>query len=199
MPRNTFKPVHGHAIRAGRSATYRAWESMLGRCQRPTAGGYEFYGGRGITVCERWQSFDAFLSDMGERPDGMTLDRIDPNGHYEHGNCRWASRATQDVNKRSTRRITRQGRTQSLMEWSVELGLRYATVLDRLNSGWPVEMAFAEPSRSNPWQPQEDALIRAFYPEEGPDVASRLPDRTRVAVEKRAQILRVRALHRRRA
>lgn len=74
---------------------------MKGRCYTPTDAKFQHYGGRGITVCERWlNSFENFLSDMGERPPGLTLDRIDTNGNYEPGNCRWATPLVQSRNRR---------------------------------------------------------------------------------------------------
>jgi hypothetical protein len=84
-------------------STYRSWDAMLQRCNNPKNTRYKYYGGRGISVCERWRLFINFLADMGERPPGTTLDRIDPNGNYEPGNCRWATQSQQIKNRRHAR------------------------------------------------------------------------------------------------
>lgn len=98
---------HGKSGAKGkRSRAYSSWSNMKNRCLCSTAQDFKYYGGRGIKVCERWLTFDNFLADMGEPPDGLTLDRIDPDGNYEPKNCRWASRATQSQNRRNVRRVS---------------------------------------------------------------------------------------------
>lgn len=99
---------HGHAGngREGRSPTYNSWRAMIARCTYAAHPRYGDYGGRGIRVCERWRRFDAFLADMGERPPELTLDRIDADGHYEPGNCRWADKQTQRWNRRTIIPVT---------------------------------------------------------------------------------------------
>jgi hypothetical protein len=103
----------------GRSKTpeYRVWSHMIGRCLNPTDGDFAEYGGRGIDVAAAWRSFEAFLADMGPRPVGTSLDRIDVNGNYEPGNCRWATAQEQANNRRTRRLATHCGNGH---EWSDE-------------------------------------------------------------------------------
>lgn len=96
--------THGQTANGVKSPTYRTWIAMNRRCHDQKATNYGWYGGRGIYVCPRWRdSFDAFLADVGERPSGLTLDRIDNNGHYEPGNVRWATHKQQSLNRRPRR------------------------------------------------------------------------------------------------
>ncbi len=94
------KTIHGHTRRGKRSSTYDRWSHMIQRCENHKNKEYRWYGARGIKVCERWHEFSNFLADMGEAPDNLTLDRIDPNGNYEPNNCRWITQYEQTNNTR---------------------------------------------------------------------------------------------------
>lgn len=132
-------PTHG----ATRTPEFAAWQSMLHRCRNPNNRFYSHYGARGIRVCERWtEAFENFLADMGPRPAaGMSLDRINNDGNYEPGNCRWATSATQGANKRNNRRLEFNGETLTLSQWSRRTGLAKNTIRNRLGAGWPLQEA----------------------------------------------------------
>lgn len=122
---------------------------MIQRCENPNATGYERYGGRGIQVCERWRTFENFYAGMGERPEGMTLDRIDVDGNYEPSNCRWATDREQTRNASHNHRLTYGGETLTVAEWAEKTGLPYGVIYDRLRDGWTVEDVLTTPIQSN--------------------------------------------------
>lgn len=93
--------IHGHARRTQRTPTYTVWKGMHQRCTNPKSSVYKYYGGRGISVCARWDNFENFLADMGERPKGLSIDRIDNDGDYQPKNCRWATQSMQVSNRRN--------------------------------------------------------------------------------------------------
>ena len=127
---------------------YLCWASMIRRCRNPHYKQYDDYGGRGITVCERWNDFAFFLADMGPRPSLQhSIDRIDNDGDYEPSNCRWATRLEQQRNSRVTRHLTYQGRTQALAAWAIEIGVPRRTLHNRINHNWSVERALTTPAR----------------------------------------------------
>lgn len=143
--------AHGHArsrASGGPSPEYRVWRSMLNRCTNPKAVDWARYGGRGVTVCARWaQSFDAFLEDMGPRPAGSSIDRINNDGNYEPGNCRWSTPLEQGQNRRTSRLVTYDGLTLTATEWSRRLGGHLQIVHSRLDAGWSIADAVTRPPR----------------------------------------------------
>jgi hypothetical protein len=133
--------------------TYRIWQQMKTRCLNPNHWGYVWYGAKGITVCSRWaEDFAAFLADMGECPPDMSLDRIDGDRGYEPGNCRWASRTTQNNNRgQFNLRVTLDGVTRTLSEWCRIRGINYGTARYRLMLGMlPEEILSTELKQPGP-------------------------------------------------
>jgi hypothetical protein len=127
------------------SPEWTAWQSMRARCSNPNAAGYADYGGRGITVAPVWETFEQFYADMGPRPERHSLDRIDVEGNYAPGNCRWATQKTQCRNKRKTVALTARGKTQSLQDWADETGMLPVTLYKRYLAGWGHEDAIFAP------------------------------------------------------
>ena len=133
------KYKHGIA----KTYAYRSWKGMLQRCYNSKNARYKDYGGRGIIVCERWKHLENFLEDMGERPKGLTIERIDNNKGYSPDNCKWATWKEQNRNRRSNHLVTYQGETKCLIEWAEALGIKYHILSNRLNRlGYSPEVAF---------------------------------------------------------
>lgn len=130
----TERATHGHT-RGGHSPTFSVWRSMHARCSNPKHPSYQNYGGRGVKVCESWKAFEAFLDDMGARPEGMTLDRIDNDGSYCKENCRWISMKENSNNRRNNRLLTLHGKTHTVSQWAALTGLNESTIRARLFRG----------------------------------------------------------------
>lgn len=134
---------HGHNCSPDeRTSEYNSWAAMLARVRNPNNPRWKHYGGRGITVCEEWEDFAAFLSDMGLKPGkGYSIDRIDNNGNYEPSNCRWATVEQQLENRENLHRFTFYGMTKTIKEWSEISGNSPKTIHSRLEKGWPPKFA----------------------------------------------------------
>lgn len=129
------------------TSTYETWAAMKQRCSNPKTRSYADYGGRGITVCDEWQSFDLFFADMGEKPEGTSIDRIDVEKGYFKENCRWATPVQQARNRRNTRKYEWGGESFSLGYLSDMHNIDVRRVQQRLNAGWDLEKALMAPVR----------------------------------------------------
>lgn len=129
---------------------HRVWIGMNSRCSNPKLANYANYGGRGIKVCERWKSFENFVADMGIRPEGYSIDRINNDGDYEPSNCRWATTKQQLNNKRVNRILVLNGESRTIAEWSEKLGIGWYTIRSRVDRyGWTIEKALTTPVKSS--------------------------------------------------
>jgi hypothetical protein len=141
--------IHGHRsdYRKGvdKSPEYQHWLAIKSRCENPKDKDYARYGARGIYVSSEWQSFERFVADVGKRPEGMTIDRVDNDGPYAPWNWRWATDEVQANNRRTTVMLTFAGVTKSLTNWAKEVGLTRNTIYLRIASGWSVEKALTTP------------------------------------------------------
>lgn len=126
--------------------TYARWKSMMARCHNPNATNYKYYGALGITVCEQWHNFTAFLNDMGECASrSMTLDRKENSKGYEPGNCQWVTQAEQNKNRSCCVILTFNGITQNVTDWAEFVGMSSNALSQRLYLGWCVERALTQP------------------------------------------------------
>jgi hypothetical protein len=135
-----------------RKPEYKSWTGAIARCYDVNNDSYEDYGGRGIAVCPRWldeeQGYSNFLEDMGPRPKGTSLDRVDNGESYSPKNCRWATTKEQARNRRSSMMLTFNGETLAAAAWADRTGLSRACITQRINRGWSVEMALTRPANS---------------------------------------------------
>lgn len=150
----SMRKKHGYGAKGRQSPEYSSWKCMKDRCERSSNAGYKNYGGKGVKICERWQTFINFLSDMGMKPTPKhTIDRIDNAKGYEPGNCRWATMKEQQRNRSNNRMITFRGETKCLSEWEEIVGGSGQNVRSRLRIGWSIERAITQKIQSKTPKP----------------------------------------------
>ena len=145
-----FHYVHGAKNRTKKrvrpSPEYTSWAGMKNRCTNKSNKDYKNYGGRGISVCIRWDiSYENFLADMGQKPKGFEIERIDNNGNYEPANCKWVSKKENANNRRTNRILIHNGVSMNLTQWAGKLGIHPSTLYSRLRSGWSIERTLTIP------------------------------------------------------
>lgn len=144
--RNKIRSTH----RMVKTSEYGAWAAMKSRCINPEHANYPSYGGRGITICDSWKtSFESFYADMGPKPKGMSIDRIDNNKGYCKENCRWATASEQQNNRRVNHWMTFQGQTKTISQWASYLGVNLKTLITRVCTlKWSDEKALSTPIKT---------------------------------------------------
>lgn len=141
--------THGRS----KSAEYRIWTHIIGRCDNKTDASYKNYGGRGIRVCRRWRTFENFLADMGERPSNKhTIERVKNDRNYSPANCVWATRLMQNRNRRGNRMITFDGRKRLIVELAEEFGIAPRTLRKRIDKGIPIGIALRKGRLPSDWK-----------------------------------------------
>lgn len=139
------RPRHGATVGYCPTPEFNSWRGMIGRCTNPNHASYRIYGGRGISVSERWLKFECFLADMGKRPSGHSLERLRSDRGYEPGNCVWATAKQQARNTRRNRTITINGVSRLLVEWCDLYCIPSSLVCNRIAAGWSEEAAVVTP------------------------------------------------------
>ena len=140
--------VHGFGARKKRTAEYQIWMGIRSRVNNPNHKNSKEYKERGIAICPRWNSFENFISDMGNKPTPKhTIERINNAGNYDPENCRWATRSEQARNRRSNVMLTYKGETLCVIEWCERIGIEFCTLISRVSRGWTDERAITTPVR----------------------------------------------------
>lgn len=134
-----------HGLSKTEPKTFHVWRGMRARCEKQYHKSYDDYGARGIAICDRWQDFGLFFADMGRAPDGMTLERIDNDGNYEPGNCRWATHKEQANNRRSNVFVMHEGVQLTMAQLAEAVAIPRDTLERRLKMGWPMDRAVSQP------------------------------------------------------
>lgn len=138
---------HGWCYHIGSTSEYRCWQAIKARCGNPKSHAWDYYGGRGISVCEEWSnSFERFILDMGKKPGPeYSIERKDNSGNYEPENCIWATRSQQASNKRSNRIIAINGEKNTATHWCRKFGIQPHNFFARISNGWSVQDALTKP------------------------------------------------------
>jgi len=145
--------VKGSKYKIAHKIFYNIWRGMIQRCTNPEMNNYKYYGGRGITVCDKWLDYDNFIDDMYDSySKGLTIERVNVNGNYQPSNCCWVTKADQNRNQRKTIFITYNGQTKPRETWAKEYGLYGSTVKDRLSRGMSIHDALNTPSRTKQYR-----------------------------------------------
>lgn len=142
-------PLFKMPLARGRTPTVQSWQAMKRRCVDPKNASYARYGGRGITYAPKWDKYEGFVEDMGERPKDTTIDRINSDGNYTKDNCRWATLEVQANNMSGNHLITYGDETMTLTQWGRRVGLLPKTLAERIRVGWSVEKALTTPSQKS--------------------------------------------------
>jgi hypothetical protein len=137
----------GHSVK--HTKAFAAWRNMIGRCTKPHWGFWKDYGGRGITVDEKWLKFENFFADMGDPSPELSLERLDNSKGYTKSNCVWANNKVQSRNRRANKKITFQGETYCVAEWAEKIGIPKSTLRKRLSEGWTIEQALTASRKKN--------------------------------------------------
>lgn len=159
--RSESHTTHGGYNDPEKKTTLLSWKSMMSRCYYEGNNRYHLYGGRGIVVCDRWKQFENFWSDMGKRPEGMSLDRKDSNGSYNLQNCRWASHRQQQNNRRNNVLLEFRGESKTAPEWGRSVGLPEGLISSRISNGWSVERAITTPPRKTKRNTASECIRKA--------------------------------------
>ena len=154
MAKKSHGKAHNKAEGRGQASIYKIWSNMLQRCGNPNNTRYADYGGRGITVCERWKTFENFFADVGDRPSNLTLDRIDNDRGYQPDNVRWVTRADNNRNSRRCVMVEVNGESKPINVWAKQHGIPYVTVKQRRRNGWDLVRAVTTPP--NPLRQRKD-------------------------------------------
>jgi len=168
--RDELSTMHGYRKKGKLNPTYSTWRAIKTRCNNPNYIDSHLYLSRNITVCDRWLKFENFLADMGDKPEGTSIDRIDNEKGYYKENCRWATPSMQSDNRRCVKKISFNNQEKTVLQWSKEIGIKRSTLYRRIFvDNWSIEKAFNTPlnvSKINKNTSSENRAMISYYNKE---------------------------------